>query len=100
MKHRIKAVIKDKKGRILSCGWNSYIKTHPIQAKYANQVNLPLKQYLHAEIHAITRCKDLDKAYSIEVYRYTKDGKPANAKPCKICQKALQDIGIQHIYHT
>ena len=37
-KHKITAIIYDKKGRVLSIGQNSYIKTHPYQAKIAKQV--------------------------------------------------------------
>jgi tRNA(Arg) A34 adenosine deaminase TadA len=97
--HSIKAILYDKKGNILSIGSNSYTKTHPLQAKYANQVGEPKKIFLHSEIDAIIKCKDISKAYRIEVYRFYKDGKPANAKPCKICENALNQLGIQ-VWHT
>lgn len=100
MNQHITAIIKDKKGNVLSMGFNSYIKTHTMQAKYARQVGEPKKLFLHAEIHALTLCKDLQKAYSIEVYRYYKDGTPANAKPCKICQAAIAATPIKKITWT
>ena len=59
-KYAVTAIIYDRKGNVLSMGNNSYIKTHPMQAKYANQVNEPHKVFLHAEIHAIIKCKDID----------------------------------------
>lgn len=60
-KQQITAIIYDRKGEVLSIGQNSYVKTHPLQAKHAEKVGLPYKQFLHAEIHAITRCKHFTK---------------------------------------
>lgn len=94
------AIIFDKRGNVLSIGKNSYIKTHPLQAKYAKKMGQPYKQVLHAEIHAITRCAKIEKAYRILVVRYNADGKPVNAKPCKICQHAISLTGIKVVEHT
>jgi tRNA(Arg) A34 adenosine deaminase TadA len=99
-KHKITAVITDRRGRVLSIGQNSYIKTHPYQAKIAKQVGHEDKIFLHAEIHAITRCKDLTKAHKISIFRYDKRGNPVLAKPCNICKTAIDVAGIQHIFHT
>jgi tRNA(Arg) A34 adenosine deaminase TadA len=96
----ITAIIYDKKGRVLSIGKNSYIKTHPYQAKIAASVGLPHKIFLHAEIHAIIKCKKLDKAYKIVVYRYDNFGNPANAQPCPICSDAISKSGIKIVEHT
>lgn len=94
------AVVYDRKGRILSVGQNSYIKTHPLQAKHADKVGLPEKQFLHAEIHAIVRCKDITKAHKILVSRWNKNGEPMNAKPCPVCQSAIEAAGIELVEHT
>lgn len=75
-KQNLTAVIYDRKGRVLSIGQNSYIKTHPLQAKHANKVGLPDKHYLHAEVHAIVKCKDLSKAHKIFISRFGKEGQP------------------------
>jgi tRNA(Arg) A34 adenosine deaminase TadA len=99
-KHSLTAIIYDKKGKVLSVGQNSYIKTHPLMARYASKVGEPARIYLHAEIHAITKCKDLKRAYSIFVSRYNKQGQPVNAQPCRICQEALLKVGIKEIIHT
>jgi tRNA(Arg) A34 adenosine deaminase TadA len=99
-KHNLTAIIYDKKGRVLSIGKNSYVKTHPMMAKYANQVGEPQKLFLHAEIEAILRCKDLDKAYSIFVSRYNKHGHPALAAPCRVCQEAIKQSNIKKVFHT
>lgn len=99
-KHNLTAIIYDKRGRILSIGKNNYIKTHPVQKKYAEQAGLPHKEFLHAEISAIIKCKDLNKAYKISIYRFNNDGSPALASPCPVCVSAIKSVGIQHIFHT
>src|SRR5574343_82654 len=99
-KQNITAIIYDRKGHVLSIGKNSYIKTHPLQAMYANRVGLVHKHFLHAEIHAIVRCKDLSKAYKIVVTRVNKDGSFGLAKPCAICSAAIIASGIKVVEHT
>lgn len=97
----ITAIIYDKKGNILSIGKNSYIKTHTLQAKYAERVGRPDKKFVHAEILAIARCRDLSKAHRIFISRYHKDGSPAPASPCPICIAAIKDMtNIKTIEHT
>jgi tRNA(Arg) A34 adenosine deaminase TadA len=96
----ITAIIYDKRGRILSIGKNSYTKTHPVQAAYSEQVGLPHKIFLHAEIHAIVKCKNLEKAHKIVVFRYDEKGNPRSAKPCPICEKAIKETSIKIIEHT
>lgn len=100
VRHTITAVIYDKKGRVLSVGQNSYTKTHTLQAYHAKKVGLPEKTFQHAELSAVVKCKDISKAHKISIFRYTKDGKPANAKPCLVCQSLLNAVGISLIEHT
>ena len=99
-RQNITAVIYDKKGRVLSVGKNSYIKTHPLQAKHAYKAGNPLAVFLHAEIHAITRCRDLSKAHKIVVTRVGKSGDYILAKPCPVCMSAIRAAGIEYIEHT
>jgi tRNA(Arg) A34 adenosine deaminase TadA len=99
-KPHITAIIYDRRGRVLSIGQNSYIKTHPLQAHHAQMVGQPYKQYLHAEIHAITKCHDLRKAHKIFVSRYSNNGQPQLAKPCPVCMSAIKSSGITVIEHT
>ena len=99
-RQEITAIIYDKKGRVLSIGKNSYVKTHPTQAKYAYNAGEPYKQFLHAEIHAIIKCAHLDKAYKISVFRHNKSGEPLYAKPCPICQSAIAATKIKIVEHT
>lgn len=96
----ITATIYDKRGRILSIGNNSYNKSHPFQAEYANKVGLPDKIFLHAEIHAIVKCKRLDKAHRIVIERYDSRGNPKIAKPCPVCETAIRENGIKIVEHT
>lgn len=96
----ITAIIYDKRGRVLSIGKNSYVKTHPLQHHHACKVGLPEKQFLHAEIHAISRCKKLDRAHRISVMRFDAKGKPSNAKPCPVCESAIRAAGISIVEHT
>ena len=100
VKQNITAIIYDKRGRILSIGKNNYIKTHPYQAELAQRVGLPDKKFLHAEVDAIIRCRDLKKAYRIVVTRVGRTGNLLHAKPCPICQSAILAAGIKHIEHT
>ena len=96
----ITAVIYNKRGRVLAIGQNSYIKTHPVQARHAQAAGSPEKQYLHAEVAAIIRCRDLSKAHRIVVARFNRAGEPVLAKPCSICETAIRAAGIQIVEHT
>lgn len=98
--HHITAIIYDKRGRILSVGQNSYVKTHTLQSCHAKKVGQPEKEFLHAEVAAIVKCKDLSRAHRIFVSRWNANGEPALAKPCKICESALAAAGINIIEHT
>ncbi len=94
------AFIYDKRGMLLSMGKNSYVKTHPLQKKYAAKCGEEYKQHIHAEIHAIALCKNIKKAHRIVVMRFNAKGEPVNAKPCKICEMALSFTPIKIVEHT
>jgi deoxycytidylate deaminase len=96
----ITAIIKDKKGNVLSIGQNNYIKTHPYQAQCAKKAGLPEKIYLHAEIDAIVKCKDISKAHSIHIFRKGKSQEFLLAKPCPVCVTAINNTPIKKVYHT
>ena len=99
-RHKVTAIIYDRKGNVLSIGQNNYVKSHPLQAKHAARVGEDYKIFLHAEIHAITRCINLSKAYSISIFRYNEGGEPVLAKPCAICASAIKATSIKKITHT
>lgn len=98
--HAITATIFDRKGRVLSIGQNNYLKTHPLQAEHAAKVGEPYKIFIHAEVNAITRCPDLNKAHRILITRYDRQGNPALARPCAVCMSAIKATQIKVIEHT
>lgn len=100
--HDLTAIIYDKRGRVLSIGKNSYIKTHPQQALFATRVGQSEKIYLHAEMAAIIKLNysDMQRAHKIFIARYGKDGRPLMAKPCKICQSAIKAANIKNVLYT
>jgi tRNA(Arg) A34 adenosine deaminase TadA len=67
---------------------------------YAAKAGMPDKQFLHAEIHAIVKCKDLTRAHKIFVSRWDKKGLPALAKPCPVCMSAIEAAGIEIVEYT
>jgi len=89
----IKAVIFDKKGRILSEAENSYTKTHPYQKRLAEKSKNPHRIYLHAEIAALVRCRGTP--YKISITRTNAKGELVLAKPCDICELAIKEAGIK-----
>jgi len=99
-KHKVTAIIYDRKGTVLSIGQNNYVKSHPLQAHHAAIVGQDYKIFLHAEIHAITRCANIAKAHSISIFRYNENGDPVLAKPCAICTSAIKATNIKKITHT
>ena len=96
----VTALVYDRKGNLLSVGRNSYVKTHPLQAKAAKAVGMEKRIYLHAEINALTKIEDWSKAYRMEVVRYGADDRPLTARPCPICRYVINQTGIKHIEHT
>lgn len=100
-RQQLTAIIYDKRGRVLARATNSYTQTHPRQVEYARRAGKPKREYLHAEIAAIIRCRDkINKAHKIRVERYGKDGEPRLAKPCEVCVLAIQEVGISEIEYT
>lgn len=99
-RHKVTAIIYDRKGNVLSIGQNNYVKSHPLQARHAARVGEDYKIFLHAEIHAITRCLNLSIAHSISIFRYNEQGEPVLAKPCAICASAIKQTSIKKIIHT
>lgn len=96
----ITAFAYDRKGRILSIGRNSYVKTHPLQARAAKEVGEDYKIYLHAEVAALVKIKNWQKINKLVVTRYNKNGEPMLAKPCRVCQRVIKIAGIGTVEHT
>ena len=88
----------DKRGRLLAVGRNSYIQTHPLQAKFAKKAGRPQAIYVHAELAALMKARQ--QVHRLVVVRYNKDGSPGNAKPCEICQLAIEAFNVEYVEHT
>jgi len=90
-KFQLGAAIYDKKGKLISVGWNKR-KTHP---KYGSFIYNRIHAEGDALIKALRSRKSLDGAY-IVVYR--KGGN--RAKPCPCCEAMLREAGIETVYYT
>lgn len=97
---RIYSVITDTRGRIIGEGSNSYWKTHPLQAFYADQAGLPDKIFLHAEVSAIVRLTYGQEPYKIYIARVDAYGRPCLAAPCPVCNLAIKDHNIKSVEYT
>lgn len=97
---RVAAIVTDDRGNILSTGLNSYTKTHPRQAEYAEKLNQRHNVFLHAEIAALVKNRSDERAYRIYVARIHKNGEYALAKPCNICSMAIKEAGITEVIYT
>jgi len=89
------AVITNK-GRVVSVGRNKN-KSHPLFANGSNGIYT-----IHAEVAAILAAKrKCLRGAKIWVYRETRDGKPALARPCKeVCLPLILECGIKEIIYT
>ena len=88
------------KNKVITQAVNQDTKSHPLQAKFAQMVGLDEKIYLHAEMSALVKCKsDVDTIVVARLGGHNHD-EIRNAKPCPICQLAIKQAGIEHIYYT
>lgn len=92
------------KGRkIISTGYNTLLKSHPLQAQYAALVGKPEAIFLHAEMAAIieARSKNIDlNGTTLYIFRRGLGGDVRIARPCMICMNAIKDHGIKEICYT
>lgn len=98
-RQELTAIAYDKRGRIISIGTNSYVLTHPLQARYARKSGSPDAVYIHAEIDAIVRARG-KPIHRIFVSRMDGNGNYVMAKPCKACQLAIKDFNIKYVEWT
>lgn len=100
-KYTITTIAYDKKGRVICTAVNDYFKTHTLMAHYAKKAGNPDRIYLHSEMAALIKARSLGKTvHRLEVIRFNKHGKPANAKPCACCQLAIKDFDVKEVVHT
>lgn len=89
--HRLGAVIV-KGNEIIGVGFNKK-KTHPLSETRFNNIHAELSAVLNAGIESLHNC-------SIYVYRETKQGQPAMARPCEHCMKMLKNLSISKVFYT
>lgn len=102
-RHKIGCVVVNKH-HVISIGCNSSIKTNPLQAKLdKHRYGCDCPGRPHAELSAlyplIKANVDLTNA-SIFIYRQTKDGRFACAKPCPSCEWLIKQCKIRNIFYT
>lgn len=100
--YRVVAFTLDSKGRLLSQGWNQYTRTHPMQKSAAVKCGCEEKQYLHAEIHSLSRLnrKQIGRQHSIVVFRMDHKKNLLPGKPCNVCSSVIENFGIENIIHS
>lgn len=98
-KFKIGAIIVCK-NKLISAGTNSD-KSHPVQKRYDKERGFKTHHSCHAEVRAILNSKlsDLSNC-TIFIYRETKDGSLAMARPCPACLKMIKDYKIKVINYT
>lgn len=89
--HRLGAVIV-KGGDILGVGFNKR-KTHPLSKTRFNNIHAELSAVLNSGLESLKGC-------DIYVYRETRHGQPAMARPCAHCVEMLKQLSISKVYYT
>lgn len=90
-KHQLGCVVV-RKNEVVGLGFNKF-KTHP-------KSNHPF-QMVHAELDAtLGLSREVLKGADVYVYRETKDGETAIAKPCPYCEAALREVGVRKVFYT
>ena len=89
--HRLGAVIV-RGNEILGIGFNKK-KTHPLSMTRFNNIHAELSAILNSGLESLEGC-------SIYVYRETRQGEPAMARPCEHCLKMLRQLSISKMCYT
>lgn len=88
------AMFTDKRHNVLSVAGNTYIKTHPQQASWAEKRGVPHKQCLHAEMKSsimLAKSGKAGKAKYLYIAAVSTSGNVLCAKPCAVCQLMLDE---------
>ena len=91
---RTVAMFTDKRYNVLSVAGNTYVKTHPQQARWAERRGSPDKQCLHAEMRAaimLAKSGKAGKAKYLYIAAVSEAGNVLLAKPCAVCQMMLDE---------
>ena len=101
--HKIGCVVINKH-TIISSGYNSRSKCHPLQAKIdTKRFGVECRGCIHSETSALLPLIrdgiDLTKA-SIYIYREHKNGTSAIARPCPGCESLIRACGIKKVFYS
>lgn len=96
-KQRIACLITDKRGKVLSVGYNSYESSCRMQRTFANKVGKPDAAFNHAEISALSKLKHFHKPHTLYVARANALGNPLYCEPCIVCKSAIEHLGIKEV---
>lgn len=89
--HRLGAVIV-RGGDIIGVGFNKR-KTHPMSKTRFNNIHAELSAVLNSGLETLHGC-------DIYIYRETKLGQVALARPCAHCAEMLRQLSISNVYYT
>jgi hypothetical protein len=94
-----------RRGKLIAIGRNDMLPFDIKTKKLAERFNSEHRIYSsrHAEVDLINRLWGkvyIDRSLKLVVLRYTKEGKLANAKPCKKCQTILDALNITRIFYS
>jgi len=98
-KKKVGAVLIQK-NKIVVSATNLERKTHPIQARFAERVGLHKKIYLHAEIAALIKSKEVCDTIIVVRLGGHSHNELRMAKPCPVCSLALKEAGINKVYYS
>jgi deoxycytidylate deaminase len=95
---RLGCVIMIKGNRIIAEGANDKYRSHPYVQKHGQWFN----HGIHAELAAIFRVKNREnlRGATVYIFRQTKNGDFANARPCPMCYELIKNSGVKRIIYT
>lgn len=89
--HKLGAVIT-RGNQVVGVGFNKK-KTHPMSSTRFKNIHAELCAVLNSGEKNLSGC-------SIYVYRETKDGQPAMARPCPDCLRLLKKSNVSKIFYS
>ncbi len=91
------------KNRVLSLGFNNFLKTHPrtLKLPYFNKRGERYAVKIHSELACLIKFGQEDcSGLTMVNLRINLNDKLDNSKPCFGCQALLRQVGIKTAYHT
>ena len=89
--HKLGAVIV-RGGEVVGIGFNKR-KTHPLSKTRFNNIHAELSAVLNSGLENLQGCH-------VYVYRETKQGQIAMARPCGHCMDILKKLSVRRVYYS